>query len=85
MNYLPDGTLIPHLVTEVPSVENGLLAEDLTTVTYKLQPGVLWSDGEPFTAADVVFTWQWITDPANNSVNFSVYSRDRERRGDRTS
>ena len=29
MNYLPDGTIIPRLVTEVPAVENGLLAEDL--------------------------------------------------------
>ena len=58
MNYLPDGTIIPNLVTEVPTVENGLLAEDLTSVTYKLQDGILWSDGEPFTADDVVFTWR---------------------------
>ena len=36
MHYLPDGTLIPNLVTEVPTVENGLLAEDLKSVTYKL-------------------------------------------------
>jgi peptide/nickel transport system substrate-binding protein len=74
MHYLADGTLIPHLVTEVPSVENGLLSKDLTTVTYKILPGVTWNDGQPFTAADVAFTHRWITHPANNSINFNVYS-----------
>src|SRR5215216_1857094 len=65
MSYLPDGTPIPTVVKEVPSVENGLLAEDLSTVTYNLLEGVTWSDGEPFTADDVVFTWQWITNEEN--------------------
>src|SRR4051812_14663408 len=60
MHYLPDGTAIPNLVKEVPTVENGLLAEDLLSVTYNLLEGVKWSDGEPFTAQDVVFTWHWI-------------------------
>ncbi|HEX2282471.1 MAG TPA: peptide ABC transporter substrate-binding protein, partial [Thermomicrobiales bacterium] len=73
MHYLPDGTLIPHLITEVPTVENGLLAEDLTSVTYKLLDGVTWADGEPLTADDVVFTWQWVVDPANASVSAGVY------------
>jgi peptide/nickel transport system substrate-binding protein len=74
MHYLEDGSIIPNLVAEVPSVENGLLSADLKTVTYKLLPNVTWSDGEPFTAADVVFTHQWITYPANNSVNMAVYT-----------
>ena len=73
MHYLPDGSLIPNLVTEVPSVENGMLSEDLTSVTYTLLDGVTWSDGEPFTAEDVVFTWEWIVDPANASVSSGVY------------
>ncbi|MER3436154.1 MAG: peptide ABC transporter substrate-binding protein [Chloroflexota bacterium] len=73
MNYLPDGTLIPNLVTEVPSVENGLLSPDLKTVTYKLLPDVKWSDGQPFTADDVIFTWKWILDPANQSVSLTTY------------
>ncbi len=58
MHYLPDGTLIPNLITEVPTVENGLLAEDLKSVTYKLLDGVTWADGEPLTADDVLFTWR---------------------------
>ncbi|MGH2531001.1 MAG: peptide ABC transporter substrate-binding protein [Thermomicrobiales bacterium] len=71
MSYLPDATLIPTLVKEVPSVENGLLAEDLTSVTFNLLEGVLWSDGEPFTAQDVVFTVEWIKHEPNgsNSIN----------------
>lgn len=74
MHYLPDGTLIPNLITEVPTVENGLLGEDLKSVTYKLLDGVLWADGEPLTADDVVFTWQWVMDPANASVSAGVYA-----------
>jgi peptide/nickel transport system substrate-binding protein len=73
MHYLPDGTPIPNLVKDVPSLENGLLAEDLLSVTYNLLDGVTWSDGEPFTANDVVFTWQWITNPENESTNSALY------------
>ena len=74
MHYMPDGLLIPNLITEVPTVENGLLGEDLKSVTYKLKEGVKWSDGEPLTAEDVVFTWQWVTDPENASVSAGVYA-----------
>lgn len=44
------------------NIINGLAAgdpiysEDFTTVTIPLREGVAWSDGEPFSAADVVFT-----------------------------
>jgi peptide/nickel transport system substrate-binding protein len=73
MSYAQDATLLPTLVKEVPSVENGLLAEDLSTVTYNLLEGVTWSDGEPFTANDVVFTWQWVTNPDNAATTVSTY------------
>ncbi len=73
MNYLPDGSLVPTLIDEVPTIENGLLAEDLTSVTYNLLAGVTWSDGEPFTAHDVAFTWRWIMDEANASVSIETY------------
>lgn len=74
MHYMPDGLLIPNLITEVPTVENGLLGEDLKSATYKLKEGIVWADGEPLTAEDIVFTWQWVVDPANASVNAGVYS-----------
>jgi peptide/nickel transport system substrate-binding protein len=73
MSYLPDGTIIPGLVEAVPSVDNGMLASDLTNVTFKLQSGLLWSDGEPVTAEDIQFTWQWITDTANASVSIQTW------------
>ncbi|MGB3307726.1 MAG: peptide ABC transporter substrate-binding protein [Thermomicrobiales bacterium] len=74
MHFLPDGSFAANLITEVPTHENGLLAQDGTSVTFKLLPGVTWSDGEPFTAQDVVFTWQWVMDPANESINSGLYA-----------
>src|SRR5665811_2314121 len=74
LRYLPDGTIIPDLAAEVPSVENGLLEKDLSSVTFKLKEGVLWNDGEPFTSRDVQFTWEWITTESNASVNFLPWS-----------
>lgn len=32
-------------------------SDDLRTLTFTLRPGVKWSDGQPFTAADVAFTF----------------------------
>ncbi|CAA9579494.1 MAG: Oligopeptide ABC transporter, periplasmic oligopeptide-binding protein OppA [uncultured Thermomicrobiales bacterium] len=75
INYLPDGTMYPKLLSELPSIENGGLAEDLTSATLRLLPDVVWSDGTPFTAADVVFTWEWIIDPAHNATNLGIWSK----------
>ena len=47
------------LAAEVPTVENGGVAADFSSITYKLKEGVLWSDGTPFTADDVLFTWEY--------------------------
>jgi peptide/nickel transport system substrate-binding protein len=38
-------------------------SEDHTTFTVKLKPGLKWHDGTPFTAQDVVYSWQQILDP----------------------
>ncbi|MCC6675406.1 MAG: peptide ABC transporter substrate-binding protein [Thermomicrobiales bacterium] len=73
LSFAPDGTILPNLAAEVPSKENGGLSDDLKTVTINLQEGLLWSDGEPVTAEDIVFTWQWVTDPANASTSASVW------------
>jgi peptide/nickel transport system substrate-binding protein len=74
LSYAQDGTLIPTLAAEVPTVENGGLSEDLLSVTINLKEGLLWSDGEPVTADDVVFTWQWITNEANSATSFTTWS-----------
>ncbi len=57
------GTLVPWLAEEVPTVENGGVSEDLTSITWKITPGLLWSDGTPFTSADVKFTYDYCTHP----------------------
>lgn len=54
----PDGQYYPKLATEVPTLENGGLSPDGLTVTWHLRPGLMWSDGVPFTSRDVHFTWE---------------------------
>ncbi|HEY1293810.1 MAG TPA: peptide ABC transporter substrate-binding protein [Chloroflexota bacterium] len=59
----PDGNAVPALAAEIPTLDNGGVAKDQTSITWKLRPDVKWSDGTDFTADDVVFTWQYITNP----------------------
>ncbi|EEW26454.1 peptide ABC transporter substrate-binding protein [Rhodobacter ferrooxidans] len=67
------GEVIPRLVTEVPTVENGGVSADLTSITWKLTPGLLWSDGTPVTSADAVFTWQYCTHPEGGCAQAARY------------
>ena len=69
----PDGTLVPILAAEIPSVQNGGLVKDGKSVTWKLKKGVQWHDGKPFTADDVVFNWEYAADPATASVTGGTY------------
>ena len=48
--------------------------EDATTWTYTIQDGMTWSDGEPVTAEDILFTLQY--DQANGSANFEPQTDD---------
>jgi peptide/nickel transport system substrate-binding protein len=73
MHYGVDAGLLPNLIEEIPSFENGMLAEDLSSVTFRLLPDVVWSDGEPFTSADVRFTWEWVTNPDNASTSIDAF------------
>ncbi|MBV9102498.1 MAG: peptide ABC transporter substrate-binding protein, partial [Candidatus Eremiobacteraeota bacterium] len=57
---------VPELAAFVPTLANGGISRDGRTVVYHLRRGVLWQDGKPFTAADVVFTWHAIMSPQNN-------------------
>src|SRR4029079_3901507 len=55
----PDTALpFPRLATEVPTRQNGGISGDGLTYTFKLRKDVNWNDGIPFTAKDVVFTYQ---------------------------
>ncbi len=68
-----NGKLVPRLVVDIPTLENGGLSTDLTAVTWKLQPGVKWSDGAPLTADDVVFTWQYCTAPGGGCAQAAKF------------
>src|SRR6185437_10690933 len=69
----PDGNLIPVLAAEIPDIENGGIAADGTSVTWKLKKGVEWHDGRPFTADDVVFNWEYASDPATAATTIGDY------------
>jgi peptide/nickel transport system substrate-binding protein len=69
----PDGNLVPILAAEIPSRENGGLAEDFRSVVWKLKRGVKWHDGMPFTADDVVFNWEYARTPETASVTIGSY------------
>ena len=60
-----EGTFAPVLADEIPTVKNGGLAKDGQWVVWRLKKNVVWHDGAPFTADDVIFNWAFSIDPAN--------------------
>jgi peptide/nickel transport system substrate-binding protein len=67
------GNLKPVLAESIPGREDGTLAADGKSVTWKLKKGVTWHDGKPFTADDVVFNWQYASDPAAAATTSATY------------
>lgn len=67
------GEVVARLADGVPTVENGGVAADLTSITWKLQPGLLWSDGSPVTSADAKFTWEYCTHPEGGCAQAARY------------
>ena len=49
-NYDDNGELVAVLASEIPTLANGGVSEDLKSVTWKLKPDVVWADGTPFTS-----------------------------------
>ncbi|MDP9123487.1 MAG: peptide ABC transporter substrate-binding protein [Pseudomonadota bacterium] len=72
--YDADGVLVPVLAAEIPSRANGGIAADGLSTTWKLKKNVNWHDGQPFTADDVVFNWQYATDPAGGAFSTGFYA-----------
>ena len=68
-----DGHLVPLLAAEIPSLKNGGVAADGRSVTWKLKEGVKWADGAPFTADDVLFTFEYASNPAVGSTTSATY------------
>ena len=73
-SYDKDGNMVPFLAAEIPSLANGDVAPDGKSVTWKLKQGVKWSDGVPFTAEDVRFTFDYLTNPKVHATTAATYS-----------
>lgn len=71
--YDAAGNLVPWLVEEVPSVANGGVSEDLTSITWKIKPGLTWSDGTALTSADAKFTYEYCSDPEGGCAQSTKY------------
>jgi peptide/nickel transport system substrate-binding protein len=57
------GEFVPNLAARIPTPENGDISADGRTWRINLKRDVKWSDGQPFTARDVEFTYQTIMNP----------------------
>ncbi|HZZ64534.1 MAG TPA: peptide ABC transporter substrate-binding protein [Candidatus Baltobacteraceae bacterium] len=68
-NWSDANELIPELAVRVPSQRNGDISADGRRITYHLRRGVRWQDGAPFTADDVIYTWQQVLNPHNLAVS----------------
>jgi len=72
-NWDADGNMKPVLAESIPGLEDGTLAKDGKSVTWKLKKNVKWHDGKPFTADDVVFNWEYSKDPATATFTIANY------------
>ena len=71
--YNETGEMLPWLAEEIPTIENGGVSEDLTSITWKLKEGLLWSDGSPVTSADVVFTAEYCMNPEGGCAQLAKF------------
>jgi peptide/nickel transport system substrate-binding protein len=65
--------LVPRLAEEIPTVENGGLDPEGRFVIWKLRKDVTWHDGQPFTADDVKFTYDFVANEATTATTIGVY------------
>ena len=74
----PQGVIQPNLATEVPSQKNGGISEDGLKWRIRLRDNVRWHDGAPFSAEDVKFTLELITNPKFRSWRTAGHSLVRD-------
>ena len=68
-----DGRLVAFLAAEIPSLENGGVARDGRSVTWKLKEGIKWADGKLFSADDVLFTFEYASNPEVGTTSSATY------------
>jgi peptide/nickel transport system substrate-binding protein len=67
------GALVPYLAAEIPTVANGGVSSDLTSITWKLKEGLKWSDGSAVTSADVKFTADYCMHPEGGCAQLAKF------------
>jgi peptide/nickel transport system substrate-binding protein len=70
-----EGDPVLYLAEEFPTLDNGGVSEDGKEIVWKLRKGVKWHDGEDFNADDVVFTWQFASNPETAATTADTYMR----------
>ena len=70
--------IVPHTAVAMPEV-----GDDFRTWTVRIKPGIYFIDDPAFkgkprelTAADYVYSWKRLFDPANKSPSYSLYSEE---------
>ncbi|WP_299280330.1 peptide ABC transporter substrate-binding protein [uncultured Tateyamaria sp.] len=71
--YNETGVMVPFLAEEIPTVANGGVSEDLTSITWKIAEGMAWSDGTPVTSADVKFTADYCMHPEGGCAQAAFF------------
>ncbi len=72
--YDNDGKMHPWLAEEIPTVANGGVSEDLKSITWKIKPGIKWSDGSELTSADAVFTYEYCSHPDTGCTSSNYFN-----------
>ncbi|MGI9373735.1 MAG: peptide ABC transporter substrate-binding protein [Hyphomicrobiales bacterium] len=72
--YNEVGQMVPWLAESVPTLENGGVSKDLKSITWKLKSGLKWSNGEPVTSDDVVFSWKYCTAEGGGCAQSEKYT-----------
>jgi peptide/nickel transport system substrate-binding protein len=63
-----DGSLVPSQLVNIPTLQNGGVSPDGKTIKLKLKPGLKWSDGQPITVRDFIYTWKLDTNKDTGAV-----------------
>jgi peptide/nickel transport system substrate-binding protein len=69
-----DGKISLGAASEMPTVANGDASADGKTWTIKMKPNLKWSDGQPYNAQDVDFTWKLWTNPKFTAASTVGYN-----------